>query len=300
MVKKTMEKQFQTFDGISVKYYEYKPRSCLEGRYLLCCPGWLCSAKKLLHDLESIAEQTQFILVTIEWRGHGNSIIKFGDKISIDVLAQDLARLMECLQLVSSQTLSISLLGHSMGVNVIWRYIALFGESKIDRYVFVDQPVAITGPKNPNETSYRKEWRVHSKFEVYLLSLFCLFKSMMIPLVRIFAPSWARSDFLDFVARCNSFSCSRLLIDTAFTDNTKRIQLVTHPCLIYGGEASFVNSDVARWISNQVRGPKRLLIYPKPYGTHFPFSEVKDDLDGMGPKRFAIDVSSFLLINDLK
>lgn len=108
-----------------------------------------------------------------------------------------------------------------------------------------------------------------------------------------------KGEFLNYAKLCNSYSCSQLLIDTTFTDNTQRISLIKKSCLVYGGESSFVNVDVSRWIVNQLTGPTKLLIYPKPYGTHFPFILQDDDTEKVGPKRFIQDVSTYLLTDTL-
>eukprot|EP01037_Dinobryon_pediforme_P033241 gene33241-38590_t len=51
-----------------------------------------------------------------------------------------------------------------MGVNVIWHYIRKYGDDLIEKHIFVDQPVAITGGKDAFANGYKKEWIIHSLF----------------------------------------------------------------------------------------------------------------------------------------
>lgn len=294
-----MERVIGTPDQSEVRYYEYLNKSTLEkgetANYLICCPGWLCSPIAMGDSLKSIVNLTNFTLIVIEWRGHGKSSVPLFCPVTVSLLSEDLKNLILYLSKESPKS-KISLLGHSMGVNVIWRYICRFGEKHIDRYIFVDQPAAITGSNTGETLGYRKEWRIHSKPEVLLLAFLCLVKNLLvIPILNLTSSSWMRGKFLSYARKCSSLPCSRLLIDTTFTDNTQRIALVTRPCLVYGGEASFVNPEVALWISRMVQGSARLLIYPKPYGTHFPFYEVEGDREHIGPKRFIKDVTEYLL-----
>jgi pimeloyl-ACP methyl ester carboxylesterase len=293
-----MERILQS-SGRVLRYYEYPTQIGSNIReavnYLICCPGWLCCPITMGDMMKEVTEQTNFSLISMEWRGHGKSTISFLSLVTVADLADDLNDLVRYFR-TNSPNSRIALLGHSMGANVIWRYINKFGECDIDRYIFVDQPAAITGSKIGEMLGYRKEWRIHSKAEVYFLSLLCFFKNYLIPILEraISLPHWMSGRFLSYTKECNGLACARLLIDTTFADNTQRIQLVTRPCLVYGGESSFVNTDVARWIAQQVRGPVQLLIYPKPYGTHFPFYATEDDREQIGPKLFTKDLSEYL------
>jgi pimeloyl-ACP methyl ester carboxylesterase len=291
-----MEKVIESADQTVIRYYEYQPKSRLnkETNYLICCPGWLCSPVTLGESLSDVVDLTGFTLIVIEWRGHGKSIVPFFSPVTISLLSEDLKILIQHL-LEDSPKSRISLLGHSMGVNVIWRYISRFGETNVDRYIFLDQPAAITGSIHGETLGYRKEWRVHSKPEVYFLAFLCFAKNfLVIPIFSLVSSKMMRK-FLAYARKCSSLACARLLIDTTFTDNTQRVSLVTRPCLVYGGKASFVNPNVARWISQMVRGSVQLLIYPKPYGTHFPFLEVEGDKEHVGPKRFIKDLTEYLM-----
>jgi non-heme chloroperoxidase len=293
-----MERTLQSSERV-IRYYEFPTLS--DGsigtvNYLIYCPGWLCSPITMGEMMTDLTQRTNFTLIGIEWRGHGKSLVPLMSLVTVADLAEDLNDLVRSFRRKSPDS-RIVLLGHSMGANVIWRYINKFGEVEIERYIFVDQPAAIIGSKSGEKIGYRKEWRIHSKAEVYFLSFLCLFKNyFVIPILeRVSSTPWMRGRFLSYAKECNSFACSRLLIDTTFTDNTERMKLVTRPCLVYGGENSFVKSDVARWIAQKVRGPVQLLIYPKPYGTHFPFYSTKEDPEQNGPKRFTQDLSEYLL-----
>ena len=157
--------------------------------------------------------------------------------VSVEILAQDLRELVLHIRPhFGIQAGKINLLGHSMGVNVIWRYVELFGENDINRYIFVDQPPAISRTKC-NSSGYLEEWTVHSPAMTYVLSALALLKNVLIlPFIQLVKPRLLDADMLSFLYACKS----KLLLDTVFTDNviTCRLSNMIHPCLIYGGEAS--------------------------------------------------------------
>lgn len=291
-------------------YYELIPPSSQNNhdtkqlkQILICCPGWSGSASLLATDLNIVSYNGCVAVFAIEWRGHGYS--DAGDEnITVSLLAEDLHHFIKHIlqRFSSSSCCKVSLLGHSMGVNVIWRYIDVFGEANIDRYIFVDQPVAICGTKRGKQFGYKDEWTVHGQFVSYVIA--CVYASknyLILPLASLFTkltriPVWLTKDLLDFLYRSNGMSLAKLLMDTTTADNIDRIPKVKRPCLIYGGESSFPSSpDVARWISSHVSGPNRVIIYPKPYGTHVPFSvSMAPDQVEIGAKRFTEDLLSFL------
>lgn len=175
----------------------------------------------------------------------------------------------------------------------MWRYVEKFVEFSIDRYIFVDQPVAITGS---SLNGYKKEWVVHSRLFGYIIAGCCLLKNILLPIINVVKPNMISKSFRTYLNNCNSWSLAVLAVSSTISDNTHRVSLVTRPCLIYGGEASFVKPDVARWIASKVSGARRLIIYPAPYGTHTPF--VSDGIDNSnadyGARRFIKDVTSFI------
>lgn len=289
-------------DEVRLKYYLYYGNKAGKRKLpqlLILCPGFFCSGQFMMSHLQSFADMSGVDLLAIDWRGHGSQEVgDINSGVTIQQLALDLHELImhiRKIKIIVPET-KISLLGNSMGVNVMWRYVELFGESDIHRHIFVDQPAAITGTKNSMKNGYLSAWTIHSPFVAYMLSWVCHFKDILVvPLLRLFRPVWLSNQHLEFYAASNGPALGKLLVDTTSTDNCDRIMLVTKPCLVYGGFASFVAVDVHRWIAGRVSGPSRLLIYPSPYGTHAPFiSHLAASEGEKGKERFACDLTRFL------
>jgi len=170
-----------------------------------------------------------------------------------------------------------ALLGNSLGANVLWRLADLFGEDLIDRYVFVDQPVFV-------------RQLFGGKPAIPAMACFLSMARCLKAMVCCFRPCCCSGFFaMDFAQFGN------LVEDSETTDNTERIpRVVSRPCLVYGGEASFVpkSFDNANRVASLVRGPSRVLLYPKPYGTHSPQGDVKTG----AAERFRADVLAYLQV----
>lgn len=86
-----------------------------------------------------------------------------------------------------------------------------------------------------------------------------------------------------------------LVEDSETTDNRERVpRVVSGPCLVYSGKASFVPDTVsnARRVASLVRDPSRVLLFPKPHGTHSP--QLEDNTSGA--ERFRANVMAYLQI----
>jgi pimeloyl-ACP methyl ester carboxylesterase len=305
--ERIIEHVLQLNDQVDLNYYVYKSSKQEKKKsqqLLVLCPGFFFSGRSMLKHMQSFSDYSGVHLLAIDWRGHGSRNVGDSENVTIQQLAADLQELIAYIRdknLVTPET-KISLLGNSMGVNVMWRYVDVFGESAIHRHVFVDQPAAITGSNNSIKNGYLPTWTIHSTFVARVLSWVCYYKDILVvPLLRIFKPAWFTKRDLAFYANSNGPALGKLLIDTTSIDNCDRIKIVKKPCLVYGGSASFVPVEVHRWIANRVSGPSRLLLYPAPYGTHAPFvSHLTADKEAgeRGKRRFEVDLTRFLEASD--
>ena len=304
----------------SIRYFDFSDdctnnenpsKEIKERRIILCCPGFFASAKTLAKHISAITDiakangsKFDYSVIAIEWRGHGESGLTAtsNDILSVPILADDLNQLIS--HLLNSadhankyRKAKISLLGHSMGVNVIWHYIRKYGDDLIEKHIFVDQPVAITGGKDAFANGYKKEWIIHSLFTAYIISFFIFLKRFWLaPLLWISKPKWMSDETVDFLCKCSPYLW-KLLIDTSTKDNTFILPLVRKPCLLISGKASFVSPDIAQFIKDRVSGPARVITYPAPYGTHAPFfgHYCKDqELGKYGERKFCEDAFAFL------
>jgi pimeloyl-ACP methyl ester carboxylesterase len=299
-------------DNIHLKYYELtRKRNDAEiavrqfEHLLIILPGFGISSKLYLETMQAVITDSSIILVGMDYRGHGDN--PTGNvRLSVQLLADDLNTFIQYLKNVRYTQINgfkddfkLSLLGSSMGVNVIWHYISSYGEKDIYRHIFIDQPVSLLGSSNP-DSQYPKNWRIHSIVDLTLISYLVLLKNwILVPILRLLRPKVFTIEMIDYFAASSSYGLSCILYDTSTRDNTERIKLISRPCIAYCGDASFVEPAIAGWIARRVRGPCRVLRYPKPYGTHFPFFTFMAANDGeVGQERFCEDVVDFLSVEE--
>lgn len=81
-------------------------------------------------------------VITMDWRNHGESM-RTHKNLRIYRLAADVAEIIDHLMINDA-----IFVGHSMGASVIWAYVSLFGEKKIDRVITIDQSPKLINDKN--------------------------------------------------------------------------------------------------------------------------------------------------------
>src|SRR6478736_2796759 len=115
-----------TADGVYLRYLDQGA-----GTPVVFVHGWLSCAEHWRPVAGPIAAMAR--AVTYDHRGHGRSD---GAQRGWTVhrLARDLDELLTALGICGAV-----LVGHSMGCSVIWAYLELFGASRVDRLVFVDE-----------------------------------------------------------------------------------------------------------------------------------------------------------------
>lgn len=130
------EGQFKTKDGVMLRVLHKG-----EGMPLILMHGYSDDADMWM--LNAPAYTDKYAVYCIDQRGHANSPALHGARISR--LGADLHEFIEALGAPK-----VNLLGHSMGCSVIWSYIDIFGQDKINRVIFDDEPPMLVS--NPNFT----------------------------------------------------------------------------------------------------------------------------------------------------
>jgi pimeloyl-ACP methyl ester carboxylesterase len=87
---------------------------------IVLLPGWVCSAHRLLQAFQPLAEKTK--LIAVEWRGHGSS------DASKNCVIKDLASDAMSVIRTRLQGSRICIVGHSVGVRVLWHMMDAFKE----------------------------------------------------------------------------------------------------------------------------------------------------------------------------
>lgn len=131
------ENYFETTDHIKLRYLHKG-----EGFPLILIHGGFDDADTWMLNAPEFSKE--YSVYCIDLRGHGYSVATHG--AHIHRLSADIAEFIDSLE-----EPKVNLVGWSMGCSVIWGYIELFGQSKINKVVFDDEPVAIVA--NPQMTA---------------------------------------------------------------------------------------------------------------------------------------------------
>ncbi|MGM0396900.1 MAG: alpha/beta fold hydrolase [Bacillota bacterium] len=125
----------KTEDGSKIYY-----RTSGKGHPLVCIHGF--GADSTAFRLTEKILSKDFLVVTLDLRGHGNTVIGNED-ISFSAMAKDIEMLLEHLNLGK-----ITLLGWSMGGTVAMEYIKRFGKDRLENLILVEtSPKAISDDK---------------------------------------------------------------------------------------------------------------------------------------------------------
>lgn len=116
---------FETNERLQLFYQDWGT-----GDPVVFVSGWSLSSRMWDYQRISLADQG-LRCIAYDRRGHGHSDDP-GDGYDFDTLADDLAALMEYLNLRN-----VTLVGHSMGGGEVIRYLTRHGNDRVDRAVLV-------------------------------------------------------------------------------------------------------------------------------------------------------------------
>jgi len=258
-----------------------------DGHPLIMIPGWSQTAAEWRLNAEAITSCRR--VIALDMRGHGESD-KPGHGYRVYRLAKDLHEVLESLALSA-----VDLMGHSMGCAVIWAYLDLYGPSKIERLVLVDQAPCML-PHADWEAEEKSRYGCFyedssgvDEFAAVVNDSTDLASTVEL-LKGLFNPCYPE-DSLRMVAEENikfpREHASELLRDTAFGDWRDVIERVELPALVVGGETSMFPSASQRWISSKIPGSRLEIFTEAEGGSHFMFLE--------NPDLFNARVLSFLV-----
>jgi non-heme chloroperoxidase len=261
----------KTWDNVNLRYIQAGPVS---GPKLLFIPGWSQTAAQWEKQIDYFSQT--YSVVAYDHRGHGESE-KASHGYRISRLAADLHDLITQLDLKD-----VTIVGHSMGVSVIWCYWDLFADSRkrVSKLVLVDQASYMTAdPSWPPERAASISAVFAPATARELGNSMCgpessaattaLLKSM-------FTPSVSKEDF-DWTVVQN-FKMSRdhaatLLIDHANNDWRDVLSRINVPTLVIGAKGSLFTTEGMRWIASQIPGAECRIFEVEELGSHFMFWE---------------------------
>jgi pimeloyl-ACP methyl ester carboxylesterase len=325
-----VENQIIASDGAVIVYYEYGDST---NHTLIISPAFSGSARLYVERFGKYL--SNYHVIAVELRGHGkaggckcNDIDYCSDTQSpiegsyfgfrMSRLASDVEEVRISLGLEK-----FTLLGHSMGGNVLYSYIDQFGTSNLKSLIIYDQspknlsdgpaenhdfPIGYSSYPMDEFLSAVKDMALYSKdYGYYMLPK--QLKSILggpnaNPVYDIDNPTpsfvltkeewqiWSK-----FANKLNGKSASLLLWDSlisSYTDIFTQINNSNIPVLIYGGEMSIVPWQTMRWVHNQIANSHFMLFSAKEGGVHGVFMN-----DGKDGQRFMNNINSFLANNQI-
>lgn len=136
------ESFFRTSDGVNIYFEDYGA-----GEPMVLIPGFLCTARFFQSNVKGLSEK--YRLIILECRGHGSSG-KSSQGMNMSRVAEDVKELIAYLGLSG-----VSLIGWSLGGNVVMEYYSHFGNYRLKRVAAIDSALFPFGTEEHNAHSLK-------------------------------------------------------------------------------------------------------------------------------------------------
>jgi pimeloyl-ACP methyl ester carboxylesterase len=256
-----------------------------DGSPVVCLPGWSQAAEQFAPVMERLAPKHR--LVAFDHRGHGRSS-QPRRGYRLHRLAADLHEALSTLELDH-----VTLLGHSMGVAVIWAYLELFGEDGIDRLVFADSRPTLVRDRDWSDADALIAGGTQTLAQLddltHRLRSPDGWSALVDVLRHMVSPDLPAERFEALVAtNCPTTNETRaaLWYDECTYDWRDLIPTISRPTLVVHGLGSMIPTESQQWVANAISGGQFATITADQGGSHFAFWE--------NPDRFSALVGSFL------
>jgi len=272
-----------TSDGASIPY-----RRKGTGPALIMVHGWSQSGAMFQNQLNALSDR--FTVIVPDVRGHGEAPDP-GHGLRMARLASDLAELIDHLKLPTC-----SLLGWSMGASVLWAYVDLFGTSRIDKFVFVDQPSMLTRMPDMGDDE-----AIDCGALFTLVEMGDLYAALRSPegathragFVEGMVTKSISPELYDWIlaedAKTDTQVAAAMFLSHCTNDWRDVLGRIDRPSLVTAGSVSHVNPRSQRYIHSQIAGSVFHEFSAEDGGAHFPFLEA--------PEAFSRVVGDFLTSN---
>lgn len=255
------------------------------GRPVVFVHGWLSAAQQWAEHAAALQRTAR--VITYDHPGHGRSDDAL--EATVPALAADLHQLLAALDVSR-----VTLIGHAMGCSVIWAYLHLFGDERVDRLVFVDpSPVMLIDPTwdEPTAAAAGATLTEHDVQAIIAgLTDPATREQLLHRTARNMADPDAEPELIDRILTWNrrvpaDFGAA-LYADHVCRDWRSAIAAITRPTLVVAGRASVVPWTGSKWIADTIPGARLEIIEQVDGGTH---------LRTVGnPARFAESLSDFI------
>ena len=276
-----MRRRTQTVDSnVRISYLEDG-----DGPTLVCLPGWSQAAVQYSAFIDHFAPRHR--VVAVDHRGHGASSDP-GSGYHLHRLAADLEALLTALEIERA-----TFVGHSMGVAVLWAYLDVFGDRRVDRLVFNDSRPALL--HNPHWTPADAEACGGTMDATAMFDLCAALRAadgwnahvgVMRRMVSPDLPEARFAALLETNRATTDETRALLWRDQCGVDWRDVIRSVRRPTLVVHGLGSMIPTSSQQWVADVIPGARLATIPAADGGSHFAFWE--------NPTAFQAIVETFL------
>jgi len=257
---------FQTSDGVKLHYSHHGM-----GEPIILIPGGGFSSRVFKYQISALSKSHQ--VFALDNRGHGQSEkVNFGYNIAR--FTKDLFEFIEHLQLDS-----VTLIGHSLGASMLYRYIDLFGCAKIKKLIIVDEPpVLLINPKWNEQKCLQygatyKTAELHDLTNGFLADDISSLKKQIIDVMTTHNISEENKHFLLQCFDLPGQAAAKLYCNNICQDFRDILAKITVPTLFVGGRVSLSPWQAFEWMHQQVTHSELVIFEENEGGNHFMFLE---------------------------
>lgn len=262
-----MNKSFVTSDGATLSYVDHGA-----GEILLLLHGWSQSAAMFRHQVEAFAGTHR--VIALDFRGHGQSPdAERGHRIYR--LAADVHELM-----AHEGITRASILGWSMGASVLWALIDLYGTSRIDRLVFVDEPASVMRQAGMSDDDALDAGALFDAATMVSIAAqiagpegHAAREGFLNGMITKRIPQELRAWLLTENLRVAPKDVAALFVNHCAIDWRDIFSRIDVPTLVIGGRVSHVNVRSQEWIHAHIKRSELVVFNEAQGGAHFPFIE---------------------------
>jgi non-heme chloroperoxidase len=256
-----------------------------DGPALVCLPGWSQAAVQYSAFIDHFAPRHR--VVAVDHRGHGASSDP-GSGYHLHRLAADLEALLIALGIERA-----TFVGHSMGVAVLWAYLDVFGDRRVDRLVFNDSRPALL--RDPHWTPADAAACGGTMDATAMFDLCAALRApggwtthvaVMRHMVSGDLPEARFEALLETNRATTGETRASLWFDQCGVDWRDVIRNVRRPTLVVHGLGSMIPTASQRWVADIIPGARLATIPAEAGGSHFAFWE--------NPTAFHAIVETFL------
>lgn len=212
-------------------------------------------------------------LIALDQRGHGESDKPdYGYRVAR--LAKDLEELIQHLNVET-----YNLIGHSLGASVIYQYLDLFDNNRVNKMILIDEPcILLHDPSWPEEKVQQlgaiyDPSTLHAMLNRFTSPDVSQFKQDIIALMTTTSASSALKTHLMQCMTLSNQAATKLYFNNICQDYRDILAKIDRPVLYITGKASLHPWQSHQWMAEQVKHSQLEIFSENEGGSHFMFIE---------------------------